>query len=124
MKKLLLFCLLGACTLEVPVDEVEIPPIENTTNVVVRFPDGFGIPMRNAAETKPEPECTYQHFPDYYGYGASVLGCTGDVRNPKVGVVCCTWLFPEEKQACEERWCRDVNNACGWELNSWDCYSY
>ena len=110
-----------------PVDEIEIPPIENKTTIIVNMPDGFMTPPVDStsdANTANEPDCEYQHFPDYYRQGATVLGCTGNVDDDSANFVCCTWLFLEEKQACEERWCRDKGDICGWELNSWQCYSY
>lgn len=118
-KFFLLFITLG-CTfeVEVPVDEIEVPPIENNTTIIVNMPDAL------AASTVEEKQCEYKHFPDYYArHGAFVLGCTGDVDNSN-DFVCCTWVFPEDDQACEERWCRDNGDICGWELNSWQCYSY
>jgi hypothetical protein len=128
MKKLVILLILTGCTFEVdvPVDEIEVPPIENNTTIVVNFPDGLTLPTEeqdNDVQTVEEKQCEYQHFPDYYSYGAFVLGCTGDVDNSN-DFVCCTWVFPEDHQACEERWCRDSDNKCGWGLNSWQCYSY
>ena len=128
MKKvfLMLIVMIG-CTIEVPVDEIEVPPIENNTTIIVNMPDGFGtLPSESISDIQSEPEileCEYQHFPDYYPYGAFVLGCTGDVEDSS-DFACCTWVFPQDKQACEERWCRDSDNKCGWGLNSWQCYSY
>ena len=127
MKKWALIFILTSCTIEVPVDEIEVPPIENNTTIIVNMPDGLTLPRparSTDAQSVEEKPCDYQHFPDYYNrYGAFVLGCTGDVDNAN-DFVCCTWVFPEDKQACEERWCRDVDNKCGWSLNSWECYSY
>ena len=128
MKKLIILLIVVSCTLEVPVDEIEIPPIENHTTIVVNMPDGMTLPTgeeeASDVQTAEEKQCEYQHFPDYYNhYGAFVLGCTGDVDNSD-DFVCCTWVFPEDRQACEERWCRDSDNTCGWALNSWQCYSY
>ena len=116
-----------ACDIHVPVDEIKIPPIENNTTIVVQLSDGGVINEHlaapDAAQESTEPPCVYQHFPDYYPYGAFVLGCTGEV-DTTTDFVCCTWVFPEREQACEERWCRDKKNECGWDLNGWHCYNY
>lgn len=129
MKKvfLMLIVMIG-CTIEVPVDEIEVPPIENHTRIVVNIPDGLSVPSTSTPSDgegeASDARCVYKHFPDYYSkYGAYVLGCTGDV-DEATDFVCCTWVFPEKRQMCEERWCRDKYNKCGWKLNSWDCYSY
>ena len=71
MKKvfLILIVMIG-CTIEVPVDEIEVPPIENNTTIIVNMPDGFGtLPSESISDVQSEPEipeCEYQHFPDYY----------------------------------------------------------
>ena len=55
MKKLcLMFLFLPACTLEVPVDEIEVPPIENNTTIVVNLPDGlsYSVPAEEAADAE------------------------------------------------------------------------
>ena len=128
MRIILLSFILMSCQIEVPVDEIEVPPIENNTTIIVNMPDGLTLsaPVQSTdvQESPDTTECAYKHFPDYYSYyGAFVLGCTGDVDDSS-DFVCCTWVFPEERQACEERWCRDSDDKCGWELNSWECYSY
>ena len=133
MKRAVLFLLvLTGCTIEVPIDELEVPPIENNTTIVVNMPDWLSVgtvpgteDVQEAPETVDDTQrCKYQHFPDYYThYDAFVLGCTGDVDDDS-DFVCCTWVFPEDRQACEERWCRKSNDICGWALNSWECYSY
>jgi hypothetical protein len=115
------------CTLDIPPLEIEVPPIENNTTVILQLPDGYA--SINSIEevidaTDPEEvTCEYQHFPDYYSNGGIVLGCTGRVDPRSGDFVCCTWIFYEEKQICEERWCRDKPDLCGWHLDSWSCYS-
>jgi len=127
IKSALVPFLLIACDVHVPVDEIEIPPMENNTTIVVRMPDGFfnqtSESISDVTEESADANCNYQHFPDYYPHGAFVLGCTGNV-DTTTDFVCCTWVFPEREQACEERWCRDAENKCGWELNGWHCYNY
>ena len=80
MKKafLILIVMIG-CTIEVPVDEIEVPPIENHTRIVVNIPDGLSVPQTSTPSDgegeASDAHCVYKHFPDYYSkYGAYVVG--------------------------------------------------
>jgi len=127
MKYLLIAMLFVGCTLEVPVDEVEIPPVENSTTIVVSFPDGlsFSVPI-GGEETgdDSEDDCEFQQLPDYQNYGGIITYCTGIVDRIEGDKTCCFFHFPESSQICEEEWCIAPNNNCGWELISWDCHIY
>lgn len=126
MKNLLILCLaLSGCQIDVPFDEVKIPPIENNTQVVLNMPDGFFGGMCDSDDTviaddpillqKLQEICIFQELPDYSMYNGYLAYCENN---------CCFWRFPEPKQVCEEKWCLSLHNNCGWEMISWECHSY
>ena len=129
MKKLFsILAILTSCTLEVPVDEIEIPPVENNTTIVVTLPDGLSValPLDAPADAQDSEEdlCEFQEMPNYQTYGGEILYCTGIVNRGDDDKTCCVWGFPESTKICEEKWCLSLSNKCGWEMVSWDCHSY
>jgi hypothetical protein len=122
-------CLMAslACTIEVPVDEIEIPPIENQTTIILNWPDGL-VMTQEAADVQESDAalCEYQPMPDYPLEKGYIIYCTGAAHENRVqpDKTCCTWAFPEREQVCEEKWCEEENDPCGWQLISWECHSY
>ena len=122
MKNIILLVLLAtACTIEIPVDEVEIPPVENTTQVILNMPDGFFGSTEStcdvleaAAKELPvlKKLCEFEELPDYSSLGGYLAHCESH---------CCYWKFPESNQICEEKWCLNLDDSCGWEMISWHC---
>jgi len=122
MKNIILLVLFAtACTIEVPVDEIEIPPIENTTQIVLNVPDGFfngnesNCYIFEVTEKKAQALkifCEFKELPDYSDLGGYLAHCKSH---------CCYWKFPESNQICEEKWCLNLDDKCGWEMISWHC---
>jgi len=129
MKKIFvgLLVLLG-CTLEVPVDEIEIPAVENNTRIVITLPDGlsFGMPINKPTDVQDPEEivCEFQQMPDYENNGGHLVYCTGVVNYDDDDKTCCTWGFLEPTQMCEEEWCLSLSDKCGWKMISWACHRY
>ena len=117
--KILLFTLIiSGCTIDIPLDEIEVPPIKNNINLVINLNDvEFSnlTPKMDDVAQKEVKECHFKSMPAYQLYGGYILHCEKN---------CCTWRFPEPTQVCEEEWCISVYNNCGWKLNLWQCNSY
>jgi len=119
---ILLTLFITACTLEVPVDKIEVPPVENTTQIILSVPDGFGgSSSASNCDTMATEEvltykklCEFKELPDYNNFGGQLINCKS---------TCCYWSFPETRQTCEEKWCLDLDDKCGWKMISWHCYN-
>ena len=124
---LLFLIVMIGCSLDIPPVEIEVPPIENNTTIIVQLPDGYSSAssIEEAADTQDPEEvtCAFKHMPDYRSHGGYIIFCTGTANMNTSNSKCCTWIFPEAEQVCEERWCLDMKNSCGWYLDSWSCYS-
>jgi hypothetical protein len=129
MKKLAILLILAGCTFEVdvPVDEIEIPPIENNTTIIVNLSDGFSLTEQATDIQEAEViACDFQEIPDYELNQGYIIYCSGAAHEnqPESDETCCTWAFPERIQVCEEKWCLNKKDPCGWRLISWECHSY
>ena len=106
--KISLLFLLFSCSLDIPPIEVEMPPIESNTTIVVDLFDTNS----SKVEAIEAVDCSFTAMPTYpAGY---IAYCEKN---------CCLWRFPEDKQTCEEKWCLDTKHSCGWSMDSWGCYS-
>ena len=104
----LILCLMWMLGCDMPIN-VDVPPIEvpppTVENLIIVTPESTDV------ITHTDSECTFQPLPDYpEGYISSCI------------VNCCTWTFPESNGACEEKWCLNLSDNCGWYLESWECY--